>query len=67
MKYLIIWNFIYKEIIHDDLKSLNVSFNKEYQKYYNYPTLQLVGFDMNGIKEDISHWETIRFAVFEFC
>ena len=43
-----------RQIIHGDLKSLNILLDKKYDGGDNYPTLKLTDFGLSGIKEDIS-------------
>ena len=51
-----------RQIIHGDLKSLNILLDKKYNGGENYPTLKLSDFGMSGIKEDICPGETPGFA-----
>ena len=51
-----------KQIIHGDLKSLNILLDTKYEKGENFPTLKLTDFGLSGIKEDICPGETPGFA-----
>ena len=51
-----------RQIIHGDLKSLNILLDSKYDGGENYPTLKLTDFGISGIKEDISPGETPGFT-----
>ena len=51
-----------KNIIHGDLKSLNILLDKEYDGEDNYPIIKLSDFGLSGIKEDICPGETPGFS-----
>ena len=51
-----------KQIIHGDLKSLNILLDTKYDGGENFPTLKLSDFGLSGIKEDICPGETPGFA-----
>ena len=51
-----------KNIIHGDLKSLNILLDKKYDGGDDYPILKLSDFGLSGIKEDICPGETPGFS-----
>ena len=51
-----------KNIIHGDLKSINILLDKKYNGDDNYPTLKLSDFGLSGIKEDICPGQTPGFS-----
>ncbi len=55
--------FLHKrEIIHGDLKSLNILLDKQYKYDENFPNLKLADFGISAIKEDICPNFTVGFA-----
>ena len=51
-----------RNIIHGDLKSLNILLDKEYEGESNYPILKISDFGLSGIKEDICPGKTPGFS-----